>query len=82
MNSSARSSSGFPALGEAALGFTFSAGIVPGAATRTVRLPFDSITLISACVELRAPIAPHNAKIGYSNDDHKCPCAMHKKDQS
>ena len=68
--------------GAAAVGFTVCAGIVPGAAARKARLPFDSITLISACVEPRPPIAPHNAKIGYQSKDLKCPCAMHKEDQS
>jgi hypothetical protein len=54
-----------------AVEFTASAGIAPGAAARTARLPFDSITLISACVEPRRSIAPHNAKIGYQRADHK-----------
>jgi len=62
MNYTAGSSTGFPAPGEVAVGFTASAGIASGAAARTARLPFDSIALISACVEPRAPIAPHNAK--------------------
>src|SRR5205823_6207171 len=79
IKSSAGPSTEFPAAGEAAASFTVSAGIVPGAAARPARLPFDSIALISACVEPRSPIAPHNAKIGYQRADRKCPCAMHKK---
>jgi hypothetical protein len=71
MNSSARPSTCFPAPGEVAVSFTVSAGVVPGEGARKPRLPFDSIMLISACVEPRPPIAPHNAKIGCQREYHK-----------
>src|SRR5437899_2507516 len=62
---------GIDAPGDVDVRFPASAGIAPGAAARPARLPFDSITLISACVEPLAPIAPHNTKIGYKSKDHK-----------